>query len=73
MSDSLNAVVFFQTDFEYVTEERLDTMHEACRKHGLDRKGTDSLHQPKGWEYFIAEHNKTKLVWCNIFKSASTR
>ena len=55
------------------TEKRLTTMHQACKKHGLDRKGEDALHQPKGWEYFIAENKDVKLVWCNIFKSASTR
>ena len=48
-------------------------MYKACRENGLDKEGKDELHQPKGWEYFIADYKNTKLVWCNIFKSASTR
>ena len=59
--------------FEEDTKKRLNTMQKACKKHGLDIKGTDTLHQPKGWEYFIADYGSTNLVWCNIFKSASTR
>ena len=73
MTVTLLFQIEFKTDFERDNHERINTLHKACRKHGLDRKGKDSLHQPKGWEYFIAEHNNSKLVWCNIFKSASTR
>jgi hypothetical protein len=50
---------------------RLATMHQACRHHGLDVRANDSLHQPYPWEYFInKEHG---LVWCNVFKSGSSR
>ena len=45
-------------------------MHEACHQEGLDETGNDALHQVNPWEYFI--NKKHKLVWCNVFKSAST-
>ena len=53
-----------------VLEERVKIMKDACKKHGLDTLGSDPLHQVNPWEYFINyEHS---LVWCNVFKSAST-
>lgn len=58
--------------FEADIDSRRNVMRQACRHHGLDRRGEDSLHQPNPWEYFIAEKNDIKLVWCNIFKSASS-
>ena len=54
-------------------KERVHTMKKACKVHGLDIKGRDSLHQPNAWEYIIANNSETNLVWCNIFKSGSTR
>lgn len=48
-------------------------MNKECRKHGLDERKNDSLHQPYAWEYLIAKHGEVNLVWCNIFKSASSR
>jgi chondroitin 4-sulfotransferase 11 len=32
--------------------------------------GNDSLHKPNPWEFLI--NNKYQLVWCNVFKAAST-
>ena len=63
----------FQKQQVNYTEEmmyRKKVMKSACHKRGLDRHGIDSLHQVNPWEYFINE--KYKLVWCNIFKSASS-
>ena len=63
----------FQKQQVNYTEEmifRKKVMKNACHKRGLDRHGIDSLHQVNPWEYFINE--KYKLVWCNIFKSASS-
>ena len=48
-------------------------MKRGCRKYGLDERKNDSLHQPYAWEYLIAKHDGVNLVWCNIFKSASSR
>ena len=49
---------------------RQEEMEAACKRHQLDTRGSDRLHRPDPWEYFInREHN---LVWCNVFKSAST-
>ena len=50
--------------------KRQDVMKSACHRLGLDKHGNDVLHQVKPWEYFI--NRKYNLVWCNVFKSAST-
>ena len=50
---------------------RTKTMKEACHIFGLDQPGNDSLHKPYSWEYLIDK--KHHLVWCNVFKSGSTR
>ena len=50
--------------------ERRELKEKICHKFGLDVAGNDTLHQVKPWEYFI--NKEYKLVWCNIFKSAST-
>ena len=50
--------------------ERKKLKEEVCQKFGLDTAGNDTLHQVNPWEYLI--NKKYNLVWCNIFKSAST-
>ncbi len=50
---------------------RSDVMNQACKSHGLDQPGSDFLHKPNPWEYLINE--EYHLVWCNVFKSGSTR
>ena len=50
--------------------ERKKLKEEVCKKMGLDTAGNDSVHQVNPWEYLINE--KFNLVWCNVFKSAST-
>ncbi len=50
---------------------RTKRMKEVCHDYGLDQPGNDSLHKPNAWEYLI--NRKYHLVWCNIFKSGSTR
>ncbi len=50
---------------------RTKTMKETCHNFGLDQPGNDSLHKPYSWEYLI--NKKHNLVWCNVFKSGSTR
>jgi hypothetical protein len=61
-----------EKDNSYV-ETRINTMKKACKHHGLDRRGEDSLHQPYSWEYLIAKEKDATIVWCNIFKSGSSR
>ena len=53
--------------------KRIRVMKSACKRHGLDRQGEDPLHQPYSWEYLIAKEKDATLVWCNIFKSGSSR
>jgi hypothetical protein len=50
---------------------RIETMKQACHYFGLDQPGNDSLHRPYSWECLIDK--KHHLVWCNVFKSGSTR
>ena len=52
---------------------RRNIMQTACKAHGLDVRGKDSLHQPKSREYIIANQNNGNLVWCPVFKSGSSR
>lgn len=59
--------------FENDMKERKNQMQIACTHHGLDKPGEDPLHQPNPWEYFIAETKDMNIVWCNVFKSASSR
>ena len=53
-----------------VMKDRRRTKEDVCHKAGLDVKGNDTLHKVNPWEYFI--NHQYKLVWCNVFKSAST-
>ncbi|XP_034246572.1 carbohydrate sulfotransferase 11 isoform X2 [Thrips palmi] len=45
-------------------------LRDACIRTGLDVPSNDSLHQPNPWEYLI--NTQHHLVWCNVFKAAST-
>jgi len=65
-----STVVEHLVDVNKVMKERQDVMRNACQKHGLDMKGEDALHQPKPWEFLINKDHH--LVWCNVFKSASS-
>ena len=59
-----------EDNFTRTMRERQDVMRAACRQEGLDREGKDILHQINPWEFLINwEYN---LVWCNVFKSASS-
>lgn len=51
-------------------EERRRFMKIACKNFGLDVVGNDSLHKPNPWEFLV--NKKYHLVWCNVFKAAST-
>ncbi|XP_050298930.1 carbohydrate sulfotransferase 11-like [Anthonomus grandis grandis] len=51
-------------------ENRHKHLKRACHILGLDKPGNDSLHKPNPWEYLV--DNKHHLVWCNVFKAAST-
>lgn len=51
-------------------ERRRRHLREACSALGLDLPANDSLHRPNPWEFFVS--HKHHLVWCNVFKAAST-
>ncbi|CAB3360465.1 Hypothetical predicted protein [Cloeon dipterum] len=55
-------------DVEELEEElsrRRKRVHEVCEATGLDRES-----EPNAWEFFV--DHKHHLVWCNIFKAASS-
>ena len=65
-------VDFNTSEVAMVMKARVDVMTKACRHHDLDiRDEVDPLHKINPWEFLISE--KHKLVWCNIFKSGSSR
>lgn len=45
-------------------------LEETCHNLGLDIPGNDSLHKPNAWEFLV--NHQYHLVWCNVFKAAST-
>lgn len=57
-----------------VIAERLDKrrqhLRKMCKNMGLDVLGNDTLHKPNPWEFLV--DRKHHLVWCNVFKAAST-
>ncbi|CAH2002317.1 unnamed protein product [Acanthoscelides obtectus] len=65
--------VFLNRDMNEV-KQRLDQrrrhMKRTCKLLGLDKPGNDTLHRPNPWEFLV--DTKNKLVWCNVFKAAST-
>ncbi|CAH1116862.1 unnamed protein product [Phaedon cochleariae] len=51
-------------------DQRRQHLKKMCKLLGLDKIGNDTLHRPNPWEFLV--DNKHHLVWCNIFKAAST-
>ena len=60
-------------EFDEVMAWRIENMKSACKHHGLDKSSEDVMHQPNPWEYLIAKRDNVNLVWCNVFKSGSSR
>ena len=50
--------------------ERREVMRAACQEEGLDRAGEGELLRINPWEYLI--NKRYNIVWCNVFKSASS-
>jgi len=57
-------------EIDQTMQKRVQALKQACRESGLDRKLQDALHTPNPWEYIV--NKEAGLVWCNIFKSASS-
>jgi len=70
VGDKENYVKEKPVGMDDIMAERTSVMKNACLKHGLHIQGSDALHKINPWEYFI--NLKHSLVWCNVFKSAST-
>lgn len=50
--------------------QRTERLLQQCNKFGLDVRRNDSLHKPNSWEFLV--NKRYHLVWCNVFKAAST-
>ncbi|XP_055621382.1 carbohydrate sulfotransferase 11 isoform X2 [Toxorhynchites rutilus septentrionalis] len=58
-------------DMDYMKhrmENRVARMHEKCSEYKLNEPKLN--YKPKAWEYLI--NREYHLVWCNVFKAAST-
>ncbi|XP_048510226.1 carbohydrate sulfotransferase 11-like isoform X2 [Athalia rosae] len=55
---------------EYRLSDRRTFLAKKCAEEGLDRPGNDSLHKPNAWEFLV--NRQHHLIWCNVFKAAST-
>lgn len=58
-------------DMEYMRhrmENRVARMNEKCAEYRLNEP--KQTYKPKAWEYLI--NREYHLVWCNVFKAAST-
>lgn len=51
-------------------QQRSERLTQKCNEFGLDIRHDDSLHKPNPWEFLVSR--KYHLVWCNVFKAAST-
>lgn len=51
-------------------EKRKQFLKRACKNLGLDIPGNDTLHKPNPWEFLVSQ--KYHLIWCNVFKAASS-
>lgn len=50
--------------------QRTERLAQKCSEFGLDIRRNDSLHKPNSWEFLVSK--RYHLVWCNVFKAAST-
>ncbi|KAL0278156.1 UNVERIFIED_CONTAM: hypothetical protein PYX00_000059 [Menopon gallinae] len=53
-----------------IMDQRRRDLERKCEMLGLNTPGNDSLHKPNAWEFLI--NHEHHLVWCNVFKAAST-
>lgn len=62
-----------QKEMEMIEErmrQRTERLAQKCSEFGLDIRRNDSLHKPNSWEFLV--NKRYHLVWCNVFKAAST-
>lgn len=50
--------------------KRTERLAQKCTEFGLNIRQNDSLHKPNPWEFLV--NKRYHLVWCNVFKAAST-
>lgn len=50
--------------------ERNYLLANKCKIFGLSEHRDDQLHKPNSWEFLV--NRKFHIIWCNVFKAAST-
>ncbi|XP_021695552.1 carbohydrate sulfotransferase 11 isoform X1 [Aedes aegypti] len=61
----------YQIDMDYMKhrmEDRVTRLNDKCNEYRLNEPKQN--YKPKAWEYLI--NREYHLVWCNVFKAAST-
>jgi len=69
-SISHEAMSHLMSEVETRMVQRRQRLKQTCKMLGLDVPGNDSLHRPNPWEFLV--NRPHHLVWCNVFKAAST-
>jgi len=64
------AMSYWMSEVEARMVQRRHHLKQTCTMLGLDVPGNDSLHHPNPWEFLV--NRPYHLVWCNVFKAAST-
>lgn len=67
---SHEAMSYWMSEVEARMVQRRHHLKQTCTMLGLDVSGNDSLHRPNPWEFLV--NRPYHLVWCNVFKAAST-
>ncbi|KDR09457.1 Carbohydrate sulfotransferase 11 [Zootermopsis nevadensis] len=67
---SHEAMSYWMSEVEARMVQRRHHLKQVCAKLDLDVYGNDSLHRPNPWEFLV--NRPHHLVWCNVFKAAST-
>ncbi|XP_069681691.1 carbohydrate sulfotransferase 11-like isoform X2 [Periplaneta americana] len=65
-----DATGYWMAEVEARMVQRRRHLRQTCAMLGLDAPGNDSLHRPNPWEFLV--NRPHRLVWCNVFKAAST-
>ncbi|XP_057328516.1 carbohydrate sulfotransferase 11-like [Microplitis mediator] len=65
-SDELIGPVYLYDRFK----DRHEWLIQKCSEYKLNVKNNGTNNEPNAWEYLI--NDKYKLVWCNVFKAASS-
>lgn len=70
LRDDTSLTVKEINDIENRMQKRTKRLAHKCSEFGLDVREKGPLHKPNSWEFLV--NRKYHLIWCNVFKAAST-